>query len=90
MSTKSADSIANQIIAYINYWGDKDFQLRIPAIRSISINLDNLFTLTRVSFDPAFTFDELCLDGEIVGGEPHEQVSKFLNYVRRFDPDSQS
>ena len=83
MSIKSAEAIANPNIAFIKYWGDKDSRLRIPVNGSISMNLDNLFTRTRVSFDPVLKSDELRLDGEIVSGLPHERVSKFLDHVRQ-------
>ena len=50
MSTKSAESIANPIFTFIKYWGDKNFQLKITANGSISMNFDNLFTRTSVIF----------------------------------------
>jgi diphosphomevalonate decarboxylase len=75
-------AIAHPNIAFIKYWGDKDSRLRIPVNGSISMNLDNLFTRTSVSFNPTLTSDELQLDGEIVTGLPHERVSKFLDHVR--------
>jgi diphosphomevalonate decarboxylase len=83
MKILSATAQASPNIAFIKYWGDKDSRLRIPANGSISMNLDNLYTRTRVRFDPALTSDELQLDGEIASGLPLERVSKFLDHVRQ-------
>jgi diphosphomevalonate decarboxylase len=80
---KTATAIANPNIAFIKYWGDKDPMLRIPANGSISMNLENLFSTTRVNFDSALERDELILDGRVPGGMAVERVTRFLDHVRQ-------
>jgi diphosphomevalonate decarboxylase len=79
----SATAIAHPNIAFIKYWGDKDPQLRIPANGSISMNLDGLYSRTKVSFDPSLARDELRLGGEFVTGIRHDRVTNFLDHVRQ-------
>jgi diphosphomevalonate decarboxylase len=79
----STTAIAHPNIAFIKYWGDVDPTLRIPANGSISMNLDNLYSRTTVSFDPTLERDELILDGRIPGEIAVERVASFLDYVRQ-------
>jgi len=51
-------------IALVKYWGKADARLKIPAVGSISITLDRLWSDTEVRFDPALAADELELDGQ--------------------------
>jgi diphosphomevalonate decarboxylase len=80
MKTCIAQACAN--IALIKYWGDANPDLHIPANGSISMNLAELYTRTRVIFDPAITRDQLFIDDEKISGAPLERVSLFLNRVR--------
>lgn len=78
----NAVAIAHPNIAFIKYWGNRDHALRLPANGSISMNLDGLFTRTRVTFDPDLERDTLQLDGQEVDGAPLLRVSCFLDLVR--------
>jgi diphosphomevalonate decarboxylase len=49
--------------ALIKYWGKADARLNVPAVGSISITLDALFTETEVALDPKLKADELTLNG---------------------------
>ena len=50
--------------ALIKYWGKADARLNVPAVGSISITLDSLFTETEVALAPQQRSDELVLDGK--------------------------
>jgi diphosphomevalonate decarboxylase len=78
----TASAAAHPNIAFIKYWGNKDHDLRIPANSSLSMNLVELETRTRVSFNPALTNDKLILNGKDVSGSALERVSSLLNRVR--------
>jgi diphosphomevalonate decarboxylase len=80
MSTSAAQAHPN--IAFIKYWGNRDNQLRLPVNGSISMNLDELFTRTTVSFQPSLPFDELIINGHEVVGKGLERVSYILDLIR--------
>lgn len=58
-----ATARARANIALVKYWGKADAALKIPAVGSISVTLDRLWSETTVRFDPALAADELELDG---------------------------
>jgi len=72
---------ARSNIALVKYWGKADAALNIPAVGSISITLDRLWTDTTVRFDPAFPKDRLVLDGE-ERADRLARVSRCLDLVR--------
>jgi diphosphomevalonate decarboxylase len=80
MSTSTA--LAHPNIAFIKYWGNRDDSLRIPSNPSLSMNLDGLYTRTRVTFSPDLPADSLTLNGVPTQGEPLQRVSLLLNRVR--------
>ena len=55
---------ARSNIALVKYWGKAPGTLNVPAVGSISITLDALWSDTEIVFDPASAADELVLDGE--------------------------
>lgn len=61
---KAATARARSNIALVKYWGKAEGTLNVPAVGSISITLDALWSDTEVVFDPALATDELVLDGE--------------------------
>ena len=79
----TATAIAHPNIALIKYWGDVDADLHIPANGSISINLQELVTRTKVTFDPTFTQDQFKLDGRPIDGVGFKRVSELLEQVRQ-------
>ncbi len=80
----TAAARAHSNIALAKYWGKRDSALNIPAVGSISVTLDSLYTETTVSFDSALTQDELRLDGEhqLASRPQLDRVSSMLDLVR--------
>ena len=62
--SKAAAARARSNIALVKYWGKAEGTLNVPAVASISITLDALWSDTEVAFDPALDADELVLDGK--------------------------
>ncbi len=73
---------ARSNIALVKYWGKADAALNIPAVGSISITLDQLWTDTSVRFDPALARDRLVLGGE-ERADQLARVSRCLDLVRQ-------
>ena len=61
---KAATARARSNIALVKYWGKAEGTLNVPAVGSISITLDALWSDTEVVFDPELETDTLVLDGE--------------------------
>jgi diphosphomevalonate decarboxylase len=80
MQTRTA--IAHPHIAFIKYWGNRDPQQRIPSNSSISMNLGDLQSRTRVSFEEELIADRLLLNGQEEQGAPLTRVSALLDRVR--------
>lgn len=59
-----ATARAGANFALVKYWGKADARLNVPAVGSISITLDALFTETEVELAPTQRSDELVLDGK--------------------------
>jgi diphosphomevalonate decarboxylase len=85
MSTTSqlgvARARAGANFALIKYWGKADARLNVPAVGSISITLDQLFTETTVELAPELESDELTLDGE-QRDEDLPKISACLDLLR--------
>ncbi len=58
-----ATARAQPNIALIKYWGKRDPSRNLPAVGSISITLESLFTEMRVTLDDPAAGDRLMLDG---------------------------
>jgi diphosphomevalonate decarboxylase len=67
--------------ALIKYWGKADARLNVPAVGSISITLDSLFTETSVALDPNLGADELTLNG-LRRDEDLEKITACLDLLR--------
>lgn len=80
MTTATAQ--ANPNIAFIKYWGNRDNTLRLPMNGSISMNLDGLYTLTSISFQPSLPFDQLIINGHEITGTGLNRVAYILDIVR--------
>lgn len=80
MTTATAQSSPN--IAFIKYWGNRDNTLRLPMNGSISMNLDGLYTLTSISFQPSLPFDQLIINGHEITGTGLNRVAYILDIVR--------
>lgn len=62
--TMQATARAQPNIALIKYWGKRDTARNLPAVGSISVTLDDLFTEMSVSLDPSMAADCLTVNGE--------------------------
>ena len=82
-SPLQATALAHPNIAFIKYWGNRDNQLRLPMTGSLSMALDGLDTVTRVSFDPDLAADRFILNGMEQSGAALNRVVSFLDHVRR-------
>ncbi len=74
---------AHSNIALVKYWGKKNIALNTPAVGSISLCLDALYTETGVLFDPELERDELILNGRPATDRERTRVSAFLDLIRR-------
>jgi diphosphomevalonate decarboxylase len=68
--------------ALVKYWGKADERLNVPAVGSISITLDALFTETEVELAPEQRSDELVLDGKR-RDEDLAKISACVDLLRR-------
>ena len=68
-------------IALIKYWGKADVALNVPAVGSISIALDGLWSETEVEFDESLSADTLVLDGQS-RSEQLARVTQCLDLLR--------
>jgi diphosphomevalonate decarboxylase len=79
MATATVRARSN--IALIKYWGKRDAAVNTPAVGSVSITLDGLWTDTTVRFDSALDSDSLLLNGREGVAEVH-RVSACLDLIR--------
>ena len=91
-----ASAIAPPNIALIKYWGKRHIERNQPAVGSLSITLDGLWTAMDVCFDQGLEADTLSLNGadaprllprvsrclDRIGGErrPHAEVHSRCNF----------
>lgn len=59
-----ATAIAQPNIALVKYWGKSDVARNLPAVGSLSITLDSLWTTMSVEFSPALDADTLVVNEE--------------------------
>ena len=59
-----ATAQAHPNIALVKYWGKRDVARNLPAVSSLSVTLDSLFTRTTVEFLDAAADDRLVVNGE--------------------------
>ncbi len=78
---RRASARARANFALIKYWGKADARLNVPAVGSISITLDALWSDTDVELDPSLAADELVLDGQR-RAEQLDKVSACLDILR--------
>ena len=58
-----ADAQAQPNIALIKYWGKRDIEQNLPAVGSLSVTLDSLWTKMSVEYSDAMAGDELVVNG---------------------------
>lgn len=57
-----AEAVAQPNIALIKYWGKRDIERNLPAVSSLSITLDSLWTRMSVEFSDVLLQDELSVN----------------------------
>jgi len=67
-------------IALVKYWGKRDIKLNLPAVASISITLDSLYTDTSVMFNENLDADQLILNGETASAKDTARLSNFFGF----------
>jgi diphosphomevalonate decarboxylase len=78
-----ATAIAPSNIAFTKYWGKKDEILRLPENGSISMCLSNLLTTTTVEFSPAYSKDDITINGGGLEEGEAERIIKHLDRIRK-------
>ena len=69
-------------IAFIKYWGKKNFTENLPLNDSISMTLSGAVTTTTVEWDSELTQDEFYLGGERVLDDRALRISSYLDRIR--------
>lgn len=69
-------------IALAKYWGKLERAGNYPAVPSLSMTLNGLYTETRVEFSADFQFDEVLLDGRVADESTRRRVSALLDKLR--------
>jgi diphosphomevalonate decarboxylase len=77
-----AASQAQPNIALVKYWGKRDAALNLPAVGSISITLDSLWTRTAVRFVPGQKGDQVSLNGRSDEAEA-KRITACLDLLRQ-------
>ena len=77
-----ASAQAQPNIALIKYWGKRNLELNLPAVGSVSVTLDTLWTRTKVAFLDEEREDRLILNGEPAAAEQLGRVSACLDLMR--------
>ena len=77
-----AASQAQPNIALVKYWGKRDAALNLPAVGSISITLDSLWTRTDVRFVPGQKGDQVSLNGRSDEAEA-KRITACLDLLRQ-------
>ncbi len=74
---------AHANIALIKYWGKKDDELFLPFTSSLSLTLDQLYTITSVEIDETLTEDIFVLNGVVQDKNETMKISKFVDFFRK-------
>ncbi len=73
---------AHSNIALVKYWGKADTAQNTPAVGSISMTLDGLFTTTECRFLPDLPEDDITLNGSTPSEIQSERIRSFLDLIR--------
>lgn len=74
---------AHSNIALVKYWGKQDAGLKLPQNSSVSIALNDAYTLTTVEFDEKYKEDVVEMKGDTFSEKEKTKVSKQLDLVRK-------
>lgn len=78
-----ATARANTNIALIKYWGKRDEKLFLPMNSSLSITLNNFYTITTVEFMETLTKDTLIWNQAPGSDKELKKISSFLDIIRK-------
>lgn len=81
-SGAAARAVAHSNIALVKYWGKLDRGRNLPAVPSLSLTLDALYTTTRVELCPGLERDEATLDGAPLTGPALNRIVEHLDRLR--------
>lgn len=79
---RHATARAHTNFALVKYWGKRGTALNLPAVGSISITLDALFTRTKVVLDPNANDDSLVLNGKQASEADAARAFRFVEMLR--------
>lgn len=82
LDQSSARAFAHSNIALVKYWGKADVASNLPAVPSLSMTLDGMFTETVVCFDPSLESDVCSLDGRPSRDKEQKRFVAALDLVR--------
>ncbi len=77
-----ATAKAGSNIAFVKFWGEMDPTLHLPLNSSLSMTLDQAYSIVTVEFSPHYAQDEVDLEGVQAEGPRRERVVRFLDYLR--------
>lgn len=80
---KCVSTRANVNIALLKYWGKKEEELKLPFQTSIALTLDDLYTDSTLTRDPALKADELFLNGKKASKIEQDKIAHYLDLVRK-------
>ncbi len=80
---KHAVATAHSNIALAKYWGKQEVEHNRPAVPSLSMTLDAMFTTTSVTFDTQLEVDTIELGGNALSDGPQKRVVTLLDRVRQ-------
>lgn len=78
-----ATALAHANIALVKYWGKYRLQDNVPAVPSLSMTLDALYTSTTVSFDPNLAQDEVWLEARLLPAAATARVIECVERLRQ-------
>lgn len=79
---RHATARAHTNFALVKYWGKRGTALNLPAVGSISITLDALFTRTTVTLDPNAEDDAVTLNGTPASTPDAARITRFVELMR--------
>lgn len=64
-------------IAFIKFWGKKDSKLNLPFSNTLSVSLDNIYTVTTVEFSEKYKKDNIEIDEE----KKLSEIDRLINHL---------
>ncbi|NOX36370.1 MAG: diphosphomevalonate decarboxylase [Calditrichaeota bacterium] len=80
---KKITALAHPNIALVKYWGKRQKRGNLPAVGSISITLDTLYSRTTLTLDPSLSSDVFYLNGAPGPENQQRRVQTFLDLFRQ-------